>query len=755
MLHSKIKQDLLHIKNELESKGIIYSKEQLDKYYTTFQRKFSPDILQSWNGEELLTNMHLFGDKDSLAYWLEFKNDNELPFQFGGIGGGSALKYGIYFSKDKKEWFTGSSTKQKQITTDEAISIVKFQRDQLIAGYDVLSKLPHDSSLEKYYNMQAELKKVMPDIFNLGWPHKYLTMHFPNKLDDFHSSNWQKFNLLKILIIPEVTEERYVNAYHFVNVAKELEISINTLTTILKERNGKPIKYWRIGTTSGGTNQDRFSIMNNADKPCIAIGWDEIHEDLSRISKSNESKEELRTIIKENYSNRDPKMIGRYTQQIFNFLVGIDIDDYVICMDGAKVRGIGVVTDSYYYEKDGEFFRHRKPVKWLNLEEWKLNDPEGLQTTVHQFKKKPQNIIDIESKIQLEIPNEIPQAISSEISLTGFTAKLESILKRKGQVILYGPPGTGKTYWANKAANEIAAIKNLNNAYNSLSESEKKHLHDSYIQLCTFHPAYGYEDFMEAYRPVNNHTNISFELKPGIFKKLCTEASTKTDKKYILIIDEINRGDIPRIFGELITLLEVDKRNTQAKLPVSGESFFVPPNIYIIATMNTADKSIALLDTALRRRFGFIEMMPDYDLLRSSSVDDLPLESWLKVLNKRIRANLGQNGRNLQIGHSYLLSNGKPITDPKLFLKVVREDIIPLLEEYCYEDYLLLEKILSKEIVNSANYEINNQIFDDANWDKIKQALMLSDPEMLTESVETQDVDLDENDEGEKENGTE
>ena len=130
----------------------------------------------------------------------------------------------------------------------------------------------------------------------------------------------------------------------------------------------------------------------------------------------------------------------------------------------------------------------------------------------------------------------------------------------------------------------------------------------------------------------------------------------------------------------------MDKRGLNITLPVSQRSFSVPTNVSVIGTMNTADRSIALLDTALRRRFGFLELMPDTSVFGSASVEgSIPLGPWLSALNDRIRAHLGNDGRNLQIGHAYLLEANKPVTDFSRFVRILAEDIIPLLEEYCYE----------------------------------------------------------------------
>ena len=216
------------------------------------------------------------------------------------------------------------------------------------------------------------------------------------------------------------------------------------------------------------------------------------------------------------------------------------------------------------------------------------------------------------------------------------------------------------------------------------------------VRMCCFHPAYGYEDFIEGYRPELHEGRMSFTLRDGIFKEVCRDAEAQPERQFYLIIDEINRGDIPRIFGELLTIIEKDKRGKTVVLPLSRSAFRVPPNVFLIGTMNTADRSIALLDTALRRRFGFIELMPDVSLLDQASVAEIPLGPWLEALNRRICEHVGRDARNLQIGHSFLLEGGKPVKDAARFFQVVRDEIIPLLEEYCYEDYDALHAILGE-----------------------------------------------------------
>ena len=305
------------------------------------------------------------------------------------------------------------------------------------------------------------------------------------------------------------------------------------------------------------------------------------------------------------------------------------------------------------------------------------------------------------------------------VPLPEIVQDIQSVLERKGQVILYGPPGTGKTYWAERAALELVSLDRYGRSFNHLSEEQRESLLDGgddsgAVRICCFHPAYGYEDFLEGYRPEETNGKMSFVLKDGIFKKLCKDALSNPEVKFYLIIDEINRGDIPRIFGELMTILEKNKRGKRIILPVSGDQMQVPKNVYVIGTMNTADRSIALLDTALRRRFGFIEVMPDISVLGDSVVNGIHLGEWLGALNRRICENVGRDARNRQVGHSYLMEKGEPISSLSSFSQVVQDEIIPLLEEYCYEDYSILETVLGRELIDVQRQMIRHEIFEDS-----------------------------------------
>ncbi|HVL49548.1 MAG TPA: AAA family ATPase [Candidatus Thermoplasmatota archaeon] len=227
----------------------------------------------------------------------------------------------------------------------------------------------------------------------------------------------------------------------------------------------------------------------------------------------------------------------------------------------------------------------------------------------------------------------------------------------------------------------------------------------------TFHPSYSYEDFIEGFRPgIDRKGTPTLKLEDGVFKRVCREAHGRPDERFLILIDEINRAHVSKVFGELITLIEKDKRGITTTLPQSKEPFSIPPNVYIMGTMNTSDRSIKLLDAALRRRFAFREMMPDPSTLAGAKIQGLELDAFLRKLNARIAENLG---REKQIGHSYFLENGEPITSSDEFACRFREDVLPLLQEYCYDDYPALARFLGNALVQPKLQRLDEELLQD------------------------------------------
>lgn len=266
--------------------------------------------------------------------------------------------------------------------------------------------------------------------------------------------------------------------------------------------------------------------------------------------------------------------------------------------------------------------------------------------------------------------------------------------------ILYGPPGTGKTFITPKKAlaiinvdlQEEETIHNIFQDYLITDWSD-----DGQIAFCTFHQNFAYEDFIEGIKPVTSGGVLSYRIEDGIFKKLCERAALNPELNYVLIIDEINRGNVSSIFGELITLIEDNKREGEPNelsviLPYSKKAFTVPNNVYLIGTMNTADRSVEALDVALRRRFVFEEMLPDPKKLEGKKIAEISLQPLLETINKRLELMLDNDHT---IGHAFFM-NLKTEDD---LVNVFKQKVIPLFQEYFFGDIKKIAMVLGPSFI--------------------------------------------------------
>lgn len=286
--------------------------------------------------------------------------------------------------------------------------------------------------------------------------------------------------------------------------------------------------------------------------------------------------------------------------------------------------------------------------------------------------------------------------------------------------IYYGPPGTGKTFTLQKILRDDYSDTQLGRVY----------------EFVTFHQSYGYEEFVEGLRPVlvkgkeralDNDGQVHYEIKKGAFLRLCDRARKNPLCHYAMVIDEINRGNISKIFGELITLIEVDKREggeypISVTLPYSGETFSVPSNIDVIGTMNTADRSLALVDTALRRRFEFVACIPQPEELEGIIVSegdvDINITQLLEMMNRRIES---LYDRDHTIGHAYFI-NLKEIGSTERFTElktIFKNKIIPLLEEYFFEDWQKIRLVLGDNQKKNENYQFVREGGDEYDLHKL------------------------------------
>ena len=361
--------------------------------------------------------------------------------------------------------------------------------------------------------------------------------------------------------------------------------------------------------------------------------------------------------------------------------------DVIIAKRGIKeIIGRGVVTGDYVYDADAEHYRNVRRVRWTHKGNWRLDKPWSVRKTLTEITDYTDRLAQLKAFFEEEDGafdgEEMPVPLT-EYSVEKFLEEvymdperydaIVGLLKTKKNIIMQGAPGVGKTFAAKRLAYSMMGVKDA-----------------SRVMLVQFHQSYSYEDFIEGYRPSGN----GFELVKGAFYSFCKKAADDEENAYCFIIDEINRGNLSKIFGELFMLIESDKRGPKNKLQLlySRELFYVPRNVHIIGMMNTADRSLAMLDYALRRRFAFVELRPAFESegFRDycAGLDNPKFEALVrevKSLNRAI-AEDESLGEGFCIGHSYFC-NMKPETCTDAALaSIVDYELIPMLKEYWFDE---------------------------------------------------------------------
>lgn len=428
-------------------------------------------------------------------------------------------------------------------------------------------------------------------------------------------------------------------------------------------------RYWIYSPGNGAVLWDE--CYNNG---FMAIGWDEIG-DLTAYS----SKDEMKQAMKEEI---DPSLsYMNAAHATWQFVHDMKPGDIVFAKKGMyHIIGRGVVASDYIFDSSRKEYKNIRKVNWTHRGEWPhpgqavlktLTDLTPYTDYVDKLNALFENdaVDDVEEQ-EIEYPAYDAENFLEEVFMDEDSYEtLVGLVRNKRNVILQGAPGVGKTFAAKRLAYSMMGEKNPNR-----------------VMMVQFHQSYSYEDFIMGFRP----SETGFELKRGAFYNFCKTAEIDSENEYFFIIDEINRGNLGKIFGELFMLIESDKRGVELQLLYSDEKFSVPGNVYIIGMMNTADRSLAMLDYALRRRFAFFEMKPGFDTdgfrayrmgLASEKFDRLI--NCVESLNTAIAADESL-GEGFCIGHSYFC-NLKKATDQALF-GIVEYELIPLLKEYWFDE---------------------------------------------------------------------
>jgi hypothetical protein len=656
---------------ELPDVSVAEREELLDE----FLQEWPMDRLRAMTLEEY-TN----GDKKSFSYWLEFKTDS-----LGGIRGGSAYKFGVFFRQN----------------LETHSSLTGHQSDDQYSWQTRYGSSPGEAfeTVKGYLVQIAELAQAgswkaidaVPFGYTLRWKTAFL---YSEGLAVPIYAAVRLHQVAAVLGIPPTKRNEVAPIQVALMAAKPEDESIFAYSDRL----------WKMVSGEVGQRFWKFSPGEGARL------WDDMYGlGKAVISYDGHDYSDLTMAMIGDIWNKDPKT-SNIVWSINFFVNDMQIGDVVFAFKGLKeIVGIGIVDGEYYWQPQpllDQTYKGSREVNWVWKGNMKIPNAVRQDGVWHlderkdEFKKYVQEAGDDIFQMLFEAAPGVdaPQSegYSREDALKGLFMEdsefehLLQALKRKKNIVLQGPPGVGKTFVARRIA------------YAMMREKAGER-----VEIVQFHQSYAYEDFIQGLRPDDKG---NFVLSDGLLLRFAEKAHKHPEKSFFLIIDEINRGNLSKIFGELMLLIEADKRNPDfaARLTYSPETkFYLPGNLFIIGTMNTADRSLAMVDYALRRRFAFLDLHPQFGSRFKAHLKSLKVsESMVSLLCRKLEG-LNQTiaserdlGRGFCIGHSYFChppENEKELED--WYQGIIRYEVGPQLEEYWFDKStkvkLEIEKLLS------------------------------------------------------------
>lgn len=707
------------IKTEYNSGNYTKFEQEADKYYKEFYDKYSPQKLSKLQGENLLDTIFLGKNLKSMCYDLE--HDRKYRDIFGSCRGGTSAKYGLYYRIKSQSWVTGSWQNPKNhLTLEDAIQKGGEIRDAIVLACSVIESLKPFSSELAYEELSRKLENI-PNLSENQWVRKYFHMIYPEYFPTWYS---EKF-IDKIIKLCELKSSNslYAKLGEIVRFAKKCQVPNAVFAKIIDrlfdlkedEEENEDLQETEEKTMPTKKDIPLNQILYGA--PGTGKTYNTVIKALEIITGKTYDLSSDMNERKKQYAEYLAEFNELKAQGQIEFVTFHPSTSYEEFVEGIKpvMQDSEEQSDLQYKIEDGIFKRiakragaetislHGERVDFTKTRIFKMSLGQGTDNDI--FKYCMEN-------------NVIANGYGNGIDFTGVKTK-QDIIKKVGsdnkynfsveamnRFILWMKPGDIVLIADGKSS--VAAIAQVEGNYEYKTDTEidytnfrkVKWLYKGDIPIkAIYNKNFSMQSIYAFYNENKKgtseyNTNINTEY---LNKLISGQEVSNKNKNYVLIIDEINRGNISKIFGELITLLEPTKRIGAAEeirvtLPYSKKPFGVPSNLYIIGTMNTSDRSIASLDIALRRRFSFVAMRPENDLVKD--VANIKLNSIFKKMNKKIEILLDEDH---MIGHSFLMKC-QSIEDVR---KAWFNEIMPLINEYFYGDWEKIKMVLGDGFVKS------------------------------------------------------